>query len=345
MGRLAPSLMGLALLLVVNDSLAESGNDAETLFRNARVAMKAGRFDEACPMLRESQRQDPSPGTLLNLAICERNIGRAATALRLFGELLQTSANDAKRSIIAKRYVAELEPTVPRVHVHVKGQSGAVVVHLKSEGHVATLRLEGTQLQGASFDGVLLVDPGEHVLEAYQRGSLVHREIVRVSLGERAKRLLELNQSGKRESLGSADTVAHPRRSEAWKETRASRRATQKPSSSGDASRKGISESHRVAAYVAGGIGLAGAAASVVFTTIAMSKKDIVRSHCPERRCDEVGLDAAESGARDLAIANVGFAVAAAGLTTAGFLFLWRPDSAAGPTRQEAYVQIGGELP
>ncbi|MFO0567610.1 MAG: hypothetical protein U0263_18270 [Polyangiaceae bacterium] len=48
---------------------------AEALFNAGRDAVKAGDYPTACAKFRESNRLDPAPGTVLNLADCEEHLG------------------------------------------------------------------------------------------------------------------------------------------------------------------------------------------------------------------------------------------------------------------------------
>ena len=59
---------------------------ATALFQEGRALMAAGRIDAACPALEQSQRLDPSGGTLLNLALCRERAGELARALTAFNQ-------------------------------------------------------------------------------------------------------------------------------------------------------------------------------------------------------------------------------------------------------------------
>ena len=72
-----------ALLAISTASVMASAQgkaDAETLFREARKLMQTGDFVHACPKFEESERLDPAPGTLVNLAECEEYVNRIVEA-------------------------------------------------------------------------------------------------------------------------------------------------------------------------------------------------------------------------------------------------------------------------
>jgi tetratricopeptide (TPR) repeat protein len=62
------------------DSPADDPQRASDLFRRGRTALAAGELAAACPALEESQRLDPSGGTLLNLALCHERAGQLSRA-------------------------------------------------------------------------------------------------------------------------------------------------------------------------------------------------------------------------------------------------------------------------
>jgi hypothetical protein len=95
----------LAALLVARDALADpTDTRAETLFSQAREAMEQRAWERAAALLRESQELDPAAGTLLNLAVCNVELGRTATAYRLFGEALffAERQGDAEQADVAR---------------------------------------------------------------------------------------------------------------------------------------------------------------------------------------------------------------------------------------------------
>jgi hypothetical protein len=80
---------------------------SESEFRKGRASADAGDYARACTAFGESQRLDPAPGTLLNLADCEEHLGRIASAqahfLAVEGAL---PATDERRSVAHDRAAA-----------------------------------------------------------------------------------------------------------------------------------------------------------------------------------------------------------------------------------------------
>ena len=98
---------------------AQSGSDkvaAEALFEDARKLAAAGKYADACPKFADSERLDPSPSTLLNLANCWEKVGRTATAWATYREA-ESAANAAKRQdymATAQRHADALAPKLAR---------------------------------------------------------------------------------------------------------------------------------------------------------------------------------------------------------------------------------------
>jgi hypothetical protein len=131
-----------------------------SLFDEARDLVRAGRANDACPKLEESQRLDPGIGTQLNLADCYEKAGRTASAWVLFldaGDAARRSG-DAKRESLAVGNAKRLEPSLARVRVVVPDVEGIVV------------KRDGRPLSRGALASALPTDPGKRIFEAVAPG-------------------------------------------------------------------------------------------------------------------------------------------------------------------------------
>ncbi len=166
------SLPRLSATLAVMASLAGAGHAraqtsstakvaAETLFEEGRRLMGEGKAAEACPKFAESQRLDPSPGTLLNLASCYEKIDRPATAWATYREGASVASATGRQDLLAtaQRHADALFPTLPRVTLNVASPIDGM-----------TVALDGVAVGHAEWGVAVPVDPGEHTVEAKAPG-------------------------------------------------------------------------------------------------------------------------------------------------------------------------------
>jgi hypothetical protein len=134
---------------------------AEALFEDGRKLVAAGKYAEACPKFADSQRLDPSPGTLLNLANCYEKLGRSATAWATYKEAAG-AANAAGRAdyvATAQRRAESLAPKLARL---------TVTLAEPLEGMKVTR--DGAKVERAEWGAPIPIDAGQHVLEASAPG-------------------------------------------------------------------------------------------------------------------------------------------------------------------------------
>ena len=150
----------IAALLVPGFARADKVADAEDLFRRAKALMAQGKHEEACPMLRESYKSDPAPGTLLNLALCHERIGKTASAWGEFRVVEQQSRAASPpredRVKIAREHAEKLEPRLSRIKLVVPAAT-------RTAGLV--IKIDGEEKGEPLWSGVP-VDPGTRTVEA-----------------------------------------------------------------------------------------------------------------------------------------------------------------------------------
>jgi hypothetical protein len=132
-------------------------SSAERLFDDARAAMLARRYDEACAKFAESQRLDPASGTLLNLAVCHEAQGRTATAWTEYKATIAMSRSDgnAERERIANTRMQALEPAL--CHLTLIPPQGA--------DSDLVITLDGAGVDRTNWGIPMPVDPGAHALK------------------------------------------------------------------------------------------------------------------------------------------------------------------------------------
>ena len=124
----------------------------ETLFREGRRLMKVGDLAAACAKFEESQRLDPAPGTLANLADCEEKLGRLASAWQHWRSTADRLPASDRRRATALTRAAALEANLPRLMIEVAADQPPGLTILR----------DGVPLGTASLGEALPLDPGRH---------------------------------------------------------------------------------------------------------------------------------------------------------------------------------------
>ncbi len=101
-------------------------------FDKGRDAMKKGKFAEACTAFAQSQKLDPAPGTLYNLAGCYVKIGKLTSAWLAYRELAQKDPKEARKKDSAKQ-AADLEPRLPKLLIAATTPPTGLVVTMNGQ--------------------------------------------------------------------------------------------------------------------------------------------------------------------------------------------------------------------
>lgn len=242
---------------------------AEALFQDGRKLIDAGQIADACPKFAESQRLDPSAGTLLNLAICHEKEGRTASAWAELKEAasMSESAGKADRAEFARKRAAELEAKLSRLVLEVAAPAPGMVI-----------RLNGKDLSVAAAAGTgMPVDPGKHTVEATAPGKKPWSQSVLIEPGQSTKRV---------EIPALEDPPRAPPPPKENKNPGPKEKVTAPPPDGGGASL-------RTLGFVAGGVGLVGLGVGSVFGVMTLSRAGDVDEGCQQNGCsaDEVALN------------------------------------------------------
>jgi hypothetical protein len=142
---------------------------AEMLFREGQRLMEEKNFAAACPKLAESQRLDPSAGTLLNLAVCYAGENKLASAFGAFTECGLYARSQGGKTNIARAEEAEkraklLEPQLSRMSI--------VVPDVVRATKGLTVERDGRPVPDGAWGSGLPLDAGEYTIQASAPGRL-----------------------------------------------------------------------------------------------------------------------------------------------------------------------------
>jgi hypothetical protein len=311
-----------ALLHSVRPTIAHadevaSRNLAEQLFSDGKRLMAAGKFDEACPKLAESERLDPAGGTILNLAVCHEGQGRFASAWSEFREALGRARTEGRpdREQFALEHLAQVEPKVSHLTLSVEPKARAPGL---------TIKLDDEAVGEAAWNSSLPVDAGSHEVTASAPGKVDRRRLVQV--------------------IGTADTmtVTIPPLEDAPIVSGSAPSAESAAEVSFSDPRRG----KRIAGFVVGGVGLVSLGVGAVFGVEALQRRRDSDAFCSGNTCRAQSGVALNDDAQRFAIyADVGLGVGIVGLAVGTFLVLTsngpRPMSASTAVRLNVVPVVG----
>ena len=256
---------------------------AESLFREGRDAMRRHSYVEACDRFRESDSLDPSPGTRLNWAVCDKEVTHLVQALKhVRWALAHLGADDVRRPI-ASQLAAELERRLPRLTVRLAQPAGLD----------AKVYLDGEPLPMQGAEQTRAVDPGAHVILVEEPAHDTTNVVVSVEEGENAVRTVSAG-TGQRDDDARPRSLPPP-----------TRRSAARP-----------------VGYVLGASALANFAAAAVLGGLGLAEHGVVEQHCPAKQCDQVGFDAGQRARGFVNAGTLTFTLGVAGAIGAAVV-LW----------------------
>jgi hypothetical protein len=282
------------------DPTAEDKALAAMLFKEARELLEHDEIDKACRKFQESQRIDPSGGTLLNLAACFEKQGRIASAWAEFNEALAWARRDDRGDRVQYAY-EQMKALEPRLSF--------VIVDATASAHLAGLevRRNGTVVQRAAWGSRIPVDPGKHTIEASSQGYQPWRsEIVVQGQASEVRVVIPgltlAPAPPERPAVAPAaepkepDRIAPPASSVPW------------------------------SAYALAGVGVVGIGVGSYFGLRAFSKNDQADQECPRGACSDEGLELTDEAGTAADVSTVAFAVGVVALGAGATVWLLSGD-------------------
>jgi serine/threonine-protein kinase len=287
---------------------ADSGGKvaAEALFEQGRSLMTDGKFADACPKFADSQRLDPSPGTLLNLANCYEKLGRTATAWATYREAASAANAQGRADYVAsaQRHADTLAPRLAKLTTTVSQPADGLQV-----------RRDGVEVAHAEWGVPIPIDAGSHTIEASAPGHKPWSQAV------------DVPQDGAQVSVAVPPLEAAPM--PATPPPGPATAGQPLPPAPAPAADTSTGSGQRIAGIVVGGVGIVGLGLSGLFAALAKGKYNDSLGNCPTSAnvCTQTGVNQRNDALTDGNVATVAFGVGAAALVGGAVLWFTAPSA------------------
>jgi hypothetical protein len=318
---LTACITSVALFGLSRVAFADDPRLGVDLFQSGRQLMNAGDYEKACPMLRDSQKADPQPGTQLNLALCYEKLGKTASAWSTYSDLTQSGGPLQEQ--VAKAALERLGPKLSRLKID-------VCVDPNFDSSKLVVSRNGEELGSSVLGRPSPVDAGEYLIEARAAGYAKWSRTVKVSA------------DGDLESVEICDLVRDSAVPDA---------ALQPPTSATPPSAKAVTTTtsatepqlprrNLAPAYIAGGAGIVAAVFGTVFGIVAANQKSQATEECAGKSCSAQGWNRLNSAKTSADVSTVSFVVAGAAAGATVYLFL-RPSANEEPRKSAQATGVG----
>lgn len=311
--RVFIALLSLALAIAPAHARAQdAATVAEGLFREGIALLQKGEINEACSKLAESQRLDPSSGTLLNLADCHDKQGKTATAWAEFlaAARLAKSQGRPERAVEAKKRASELE-----------GRLSHLRLVLSERVPGLRVELDAVTLEASALGSKIPVDPGERVVRVSAPGY------------QAASSKIEIGPERDFQTVTLPKLVPLP----------AKTRTSARPAGPRPVARSRpavVRESPPLLAYAIGGTGVIALGTGGVFALLSRSAYSDADAECPSHSgCSSRAIALRDRAEVRANVANVAFGIGIVGVGIGAVLLL---SGSSDPERSASAFTPGG---
>jgi hypothetical protein len=279
---------------------------ADTLFREGREDFDKGDYARACPKFAESQRLDPAPGTLLNLAVCEEHLGNLRSARERLTTLLPQLSVGDERAPFARELLAKIDARLSRLVLSLSPGAPAGTEVKDAEGEVLPLGSE------------IVLEPGDRTLTVSAPGRSPSTLRLSLAAGQRESR-----EVAPQPLLGEVKTPAQVG-----------------PTGPAPASAGGGPSALRLVGFASASVGVVALGVAAVSGAVLLSKKGRVDELCPNKQCSADGLKVLDDANRTpiLPINTASWALAIAGVGVGATLIVLTRETAPNAPKAAAFV-------